>query len=89
MATRSVPRSFKPAYDSADLAMFQEATDKVLARLIKADNYPLEPGVTEVLRLQIASTVFECAELGQGDPAKLQQLVLERFWKPAGRSLAS
>jgi hypothetical protein len=88
MSTRSVPQILKPAYDSADLTMFQDTTDKVLARLIKADSYPLEPGVTEVLRLQIASAVFECADLGQGDPAKLQELVLERFWKPASRNLA-
>jgi hypothetical protein len=61
---------------------------QVLARLVRAEHYPLEPGVVEILRLRIASAVIQVADIGCRDSAKLEQLVMERFWgKEGSRSL--
>jgi hypothetical protein len=88
MANRCVPRVTKPFYESTDLKMFQDTADQVLARLVRAEHYPLEPGVVEILRLRIASAVIQVADIGCRDAAKLEQLVMERFWgKEGSRSL--
>ena len=90
MKIESVPQDTRSAYDSADLRMLELTVDHVLAELMRAEHYPLEPGVTEILRPRIAKAVFECADRGCRDPEDLKQVVLEHFWNPDNdRFLAS
>ena len=81
MAIANGTKSADPVYDSADLRSFEETVNAVFADLKRAKDYPLEPGVTDVLRLQLAAAVFECASQGERNPATLKKRVLERFYR--------
>jgi hypothetical protein len=83
MKSKSAPTNSNRCYDSADLRMFEETTDDVLSALVRMENYPLETGVTEVLRLRIAAAVFECANGGEHDRGALKRRVLAQFHTPA------
>jgi hypothetical protein len=73
-------------YDSNDLNTLENLTDDVLAALVRADRYPLEPGVSEVLRQRIAATLFEFADKEDDlDVIALKRRVLEQFLIPIGQ----
>ena len=83
MQSESAAQDYKCSYDSAELRIFEEITDGILAALVRAENYPLEPGVTESLRLRIASALFETGKGGELDPDMLKRRVLAQFYTAA------
>ena len=83
MAIEIVQLIANGTYDALDLGMFDATADKVLTNLVRADDYPLETGVTEILRPQIVAAVYECAHSGIRDATTLERQVTERFWKPS------
>jgi len=88
LRTESAPSYPDRCYDSADLRRLEEVTDDILAALVRAKDYPLEAGVTEVLRLRIAAAVFNSAGDGERDRDELKRDVLAQFHTPASAHLA-
>ena len=56
------PSSGKYAYASDDLKRFGALTDEVMSDLRKADNYPLEPGLYDILRPRVGAAIFKYAD---------------------------
>ena len=80
----SAHEAAKSPFELAELATFAITIERVLDELTRAENYPLEPGITEILRVRIAAAVFDCADRGERDPNRMKQLVTTQFLKPAG-----
>jgi hypothetical protein len=71
------------AFDSEDLAFFQEVIDDVLDDLLESGDYPLAAKNREELRHRLAMAVFQCAEVGERDATSLRRRVLEIFFAPS------
>ena len=80
----SAHEAAKSQFELAELATFAITIESVLDELTRAENYPLEPGIIEILRVRVAAAIFDCADRGERDPNRMKQLVTTQFLKPAG-----
>ena len=64
------------AYDSADLAFFDNVLDNLVEELGATGQDPAMNGSREALRRQLGAMLFECARAGERDYVALRQRVL-------------
>ena len=72
--------TFAPAYDSADLAFFDNVLDNLLEELAATGQGPALNGSRDALRRQLGSKLFECACAGERDYVALRQRVLSSIF---------
>jgi hypothetical protein len=64
------------AYDSADLAFFDNVLDNLVEELAATGQGPAMNGSRDALRRQLGVKLFECARTGERDYAELRQRIL-------------
>ena len=64
------------AYDSADLAFFDNVLDNLVEELAATGQGPAMNGSRDALRRQLGVKLFECAQAGERDFVALRQRVL-------------
>ena len=72
--------TFAPAYDSADLAFFDNVLDNLLEELAATGQGPALNGSRDALRRQLGAMLFECARAGERDDVALRQRVLSSMF---------
>ena len=72
--------TFAPAYDSADLAFFDNVVDNLLEELAATGQGPALNGCRDALRRQLGAKLFECAGAGERDYIVLRQRVLSSMF---------
>ena len=72
------------AYDSDDLAFFDNALDNLIEELAASGESAAMNGSRDALRRQLGSKLFECARPGERDYVGLRQRVLSSMF--SGRS---
>jgi len=72
------------AYDSADLAFFDNVLDNLIEELASTGQGPALNGSRDALRRQLGAKLFECAGAGERDDVALRQRVLSSMF--AGKS---
>ena len=72
------------AYDSADLAFFDNVLDNLIEELASTGQGPAMNGSRDALRRQLGAKLFECARAGERDYVALRQRVLSSMF--AGKS---
>ena len=69
-----------PAYNSADLAFFDNVLDDLIGKLAIAGLTPSMDESRDALRRQIGAKLFECARAGERDHVALRQRVLSSMF---------
>jgi len=64
------------AYDSADLAFFDNVLDNLLEELATSDHCLGMNGSRDGLRRQLGARLFECTQAGERDYVAIRQRVL-------------
>ena len=72
--------TFASAYDSADLAFFDNVLDNLIEELASTGQGPAMNGSRDALRRQLGAKLFECAGAGERDYAALRQRVLSSMF---------
>ena len=68
------------AYDSADLAFFDNVLDNLIEELAATGEGPAMNGSRDALRRQLGAKLFECAGAGERDYVALRQRVLSSMF---------
>ena len=68
------------AYDSADLAFFDNVLDNLIEELAATGQGPAMNGSRDALRQQLGAKLFECADAGERDYGALRQRVLSSMF---------
>ena len=71
------------AYDSADLAFFDDVLDNLVEELMAESEAPPTAESREALRRQLGVKLFTCARAGERDYGKLRQRVLAGMFSRA------
>ena len=72
--------TFAPAYDSADLAFFDNVLDNLVEELAATGESSAMNGSRDALRRQLGAKLFECAQAGERDYVALRQRVLSSMF---------
>jgi hypothetical protein len=76
------------AYDSADLAFFDNVLDNLVEELTAESEVPPTTESREALRRQMGAKLFQCALSGDRDYAELRQRVLASMFSGTSKSCA-
>ena len=68
------------AYDSDDLAFFDNVLDNLVEELAATGDRSAKNGCREALRRQLGAKLFECARAGERDYVGLRQRVLSSMF---------